>query len=62
MSGHALMGRPSARLETMGFVDKLVCLGRCFNKRRVLSLYCKDENLDRKVGIYCNLIGPLDQP
>ena len=23
--------------------------------------YCKDENSDHKVGIYCNLIGPLDQ-
>ena len=30
MSGHALMGRPATRLEKMGFVDKLVCLGRCF--------------------------------
>ena len=27
MSGHTLMGRPAARLETMGFVDKLVCIG-----------------------------------
>ena len=26
-----------------------------------LSLYYMDENLDHKVGIYCNLIGPLDQ-
>ena len=25
------------------------------------GVYCKDENLDHKVGIYCNLIGPLDQ-
>ena len=24
-------------------------------------LYCKDENRDHKLGIYCNLIGPLDQ-
>ena len=24
-------------------------------------IYCKDENSDHKVGIYCNLIGPLDQ-
>ena len=23
--------------------------------------YCRDENTDHKVGIYCNLIGPLDQ-
>ena len=23
--------------------------------------YCMDENSDHKVGIYCNLIGPLDQ-
>ena len=30
MSGHALMGRPAARLETMGFIDNLVCIGRCF--------------------------------
>ena len=39
MSGQALMGRPAARLETMGFFDKLLCIGRCFNKRRVLSQY-----------------------
>ena len=39
MSGHTMVGRPAARLETMGFIDKLVCLGRCINKRRVLSLY-----------------------
>ena len=25
MSGHKLMGRPAARLETMAFGDKLVC-------------------------------------
>ena len=24
-------------------------------------IYCKDEKSDHKVGIYCNLIGPLDQ-
>ena len=30
MSGHALMGCPASRLETMGFVDKLVCCSRCF--------------------------------
>ena len=24
-------------------------------------VYCKDENLDHKVDIYCNLVGPLDQ-
>ena len=23
--------------------------------------YCMDEKSDHKVGIYCNLIGPLDQ-
>ena len=23
--------------------------------------HCKDEKSDHKVGIYCNLIGPLDQ-
>ena len=39
MSGHALMGRPAARLETMGFVDKLLCCSRCLNKRQVLYLY-----------------------
>ena len=27
----------------------------------LFSTYCKDENLDHKVGIYCNMIGPLDQ-
>ena len=30
MSGHALMVCPAARLETMGFVDNLVCCSRCF--------------------------------
>ena len=39
MSSHALTGRPAARLETMGFVDKLVFLDTCFNKKQVLSLY-----------------------
>ena len=24
-----------------------------------IKTYCKDENLDHKIGIYCNLIGPL---
>ena len=33
MSGHALMGRPAARLETMGFVDKLVCIGMCYTQK-----------------------------
>ena len=28
-------------------------------KNRFLLTYCKDENLDHKIGIYCNLIGPL---
>ena len=39
ISGYTMVGRPAARLETMGFVDKLVCLVRCINKRRVFSLY-----------------------
>ena len=30
ISGHALMGRPAARLDTMGFVDNLVCCSSCF--------------------------------
>ena len=25
------------------------------------SMYCKDEKSDHKLGIYCNLIGPLYQ-
>ena len=25
----------------------------------LFSTYCMDENLDHKIGIYCNLIGPL---
>ena len=28
-------------------------------KIRCTFIYCKDENLDHKIGIYCNLIGPL---
>ena len=30
-------------------------------EKLIFFRYCKDENLDHKVGIYCNLIGPLDQ-
>ena len=30
-------------------------------KNQNFLIYCKDEKSDHKVGIYCNLIGPLDQ-
>ena len=33
MSSHVLMGRPSARLETMVLVFRLVCLGICCTQK-----------------------------
>ena len=39
----------------------LTAVGTTIAVARYLEAYCMDEKLDHKVGIYCNLIGPLDQ-
>ena len=40
MSGHALMGRPAARLDRMTLVFRIVCLGMCFRSKAMTFPVC----------------------